>query len=291
MINECGHSLCKNCVDNLFVRNSGPCPTCGRTLKKNNFWEQVLDDPIIERENYIRKKLRKTFNLHEDDFASLREFNDYLERFEQLVWNLSHDIDIDECQLEIEKFRNENVELIERNRKRLTSDDLWVQQNLDDEKRMKSRMTLIESGIDNSESSNFTDARAIIEELKTSDLPAEVILDRQRKRQIEAALTEKHELAKRKKTTRTINESRANEPTAPTTSTSFAIKLGVPFIYQPLVLDIHGPHLPAIDTLESLLYLHHASMSSTPSRLAGGFTTELGCYRMLFECRVDLFDV
>jgi hypothetical protein len=73
-----------------------------------------------------------------------------LEQFEELVWNLSNDINVDECQLKIEKFRNENAELIERNRKRLTSDDIWMKQNLEDEKRMKSRINAIEMNVDNS---------------------------------------------------------------------------------------------------------------------------------------------
>lgn len=42
-------------------------------------------------------------------------------------------------------------------------------------------------------------SKAIIDELRESDLPAEVILDRQRKRQIEAELAEKEEAARRKK--------------------------------------------------------------------------------------------
>lgn len=44
-----------------------------------------------------------------------------------------------------------------------------------------------------------TSARAIINELKDSDLPAEVILDRQRKKLIEAELAEKEETARLKK--------------------------------------------------------------------------------------------
>ncbi|KHJ76215.1 zinc finger, C3HC4 type, partial [Oesophagostomum dentatum] len=84
MVNECGHPLCKNCVENLFVRNAGPCHVCGKTLRKNNFWEQVFDDPLIEKETHIRRRLRKTYNLKKDDFPSLREFNDYLERFETI---------------------------------------------------------------------------------------------------------------------------------------------------------------------------------------------------------------
>lgn len=42
-------------------------------------------------------------------------------------------------------------------------------------------------------------SKAIIDELRESDLPAEVILDRQRKRQIEAELAEKEEASRRKK--------------------------------------------------------------------------------------------
>lgn len=61
MINECGHPLCKNCVENIFARNANVCPYngCGKTLKKNNFWEQVFDDPRVERENAVRKRLDK----------------------------------------------------------------------------------------------------------------------------------------------------------------------------------------------------------------------------------------
>lgn len=59
MINECGHPLCKNCVETIFARNVAPCHQCGKTLKKNTFWEQMFDDPMIEKENFIRKKLKK----------------------------------------------------------------------------------------------------------------------------------------------------------------------------------------------------------------------------------------
>ena len=86
--------LSSNCVENLFARNSAPCHVCGKTLIKNNFWEQQFDDPMIEKENYHRKRLRKVkmpvnynflfqqiFNKKLDDFSSLLDYNDYLERF------------------------------------------------------------------------------------------------------------------------------------------------------------------------------------------------------------------
>ena len=71
LINECGHPLCKNCVENIFVRNQNYCPYegCGRVLKKSNFWEQIFEDPRIERETYIRRRLSKA-NLKNNDFSN-----------------------------------------------------------------------------------------------------------------------------------------------------------------------------------------------------------------------------
>ncbi|ULU08495.1 hypothetical protein L3Y34_019594 [Caenorhabditis briggsae] len=80
MINECGHPLCKNCVDNIYALNSGNCHVCNRLLRKNGFREQIYDDPLIDKETFLRRKLRKIYNLKQDDFETLREFGDYQER-------------------------------------------------------------------------------------------------------------------------------------------------------------------------------------------------------------------
>lgn len=88
MLNECCHPICQNCMENLFARNVGQCPykDCGRTLKKSGFWIQEFDDLRVERENFIRKRILKTFNLQEDDFENLRDYNDYLERVEDIIF-------------------------------------------------------------------------------------------------------------------------------------------------------------------------------------------------------------
>lgn len=61
MINECGHPICQNCVENIFSRNANTCPQpgCGRILKKNTFWQQMFDDPFIEKENFVRRRVLK----------------------------------------------------------------------------------------------------------------------------------------------------------------------------------------------------------------------------------------
>lgn len=285
MINECGHPLCRNCVENLFARNSGPCPQCGKTLWKKGFWEQVFDDPLIEKENHIRKRLKKIYNLKREDFTTLREFNDYLERFETLVLNLAYDIDIEESEAEIARFKEENADAIERNRKKLDEDQIWIRQMLDEERRMKLKA---QESVDidslSQKPSHETNAKAIIEELKDSDLPAEVILDRQRKRQIEAELAEKEEAARRKKRTKIEAQQKRLE-----TASFGPLRIsGAPFVYRIPELPINGPPLPSVESLSSMGYLQHIRGVSA-ARRAGGYLPEVGCMRALFESRIDLF--
>lgn len=70
---------------------------------------------MIEKENYIRRRLRKVcrpfklhtskiFNLKEDDFESLHKFNDYLEMVETYVVNLTTDTNVDITEKEVLGF-------------------------------------------------------------------------------------------------------------------------------------------------------------------------------------------
>ena len=43
-INTCGHALCESCVELVFIRESAPCPECGRSLKKSGFRNQIFED-------------------------------------------------------------------------------------------------------------------------------------------------------------------------------------------------------------------------------------------------------
>lgn len=289
MINECGHPLCRNCVENLFARNAAPCHVCGKTLRKNNFWEQIFDDPMIEKENHIRRRLRKIYNLKLEDFSSLREFNDYLERFEYLVANLASDIDVEETEMEINTFKDTNIELIERNRKKLDDDQKWVMQHLKEEKDMKNRLNEVhQQETKEEELSAVKDTKAIIEELRESDVPAEVILDRERKRQIEIELEEKEKAAERKRRNKEMMDGRKR---AADWSTSFATvqrQSGRSYEYTPLQLLINGPAVPELEQLESKGYLRYIKVPSQ-HRVAGGFTAHTGCMRALFESRIDLF--
>ncbi|CAG9537661.1 unnamed protein product [Cercopithifilaria johnstoni] len=284
MINECGHPLCRNCVENLFARNSGPCPQCGKILWKKGFWEQIFDDPMVEKENHIRKKLKKIYNLKRVDFPTLHDFNNYLERVETIVMNLTYNIDVEETETEVSRFKMENSELIEKNKRKLDEDQIWILQVLEEEQKRKK--FAVEGAEDEELSGKVTSSnksKAIIDELRESDLPAEVILDRQRKRQIEAELAEKEEASRRKKFKMEAQQKRLD------TASFAAVRIsGAPFVYRAPELSLNGPSLPKPEDLSRIGYLQHV-LQISGSRYAGGFTPETCCMRALFDSRIDLF--
>jgi CDK-activating kinase assembly factor MAT1 len=74
------------------------------------------------------------FNLQEEDFPNLREFNDYLEKVEDIVFRLANELDVENTEAEIKTFREQHIEIIERNKRRPTRDELWIRAMLEEEK-------------------------------------------------------------------------------------------------------------------------------------------------------------
>ncbi|ONK77654.1 uncharacterized protein A4U43_C02F9070 [Asparagus officinalis] len=66
----------------------------------------------FSKEMSIRRKISSIFNKREEDFPSLREYNDYLEEVEDMTFNLIEGIDVAAIEAKIEKYRKENAEQI-----------------------------------------------------------------------------------------------------------------------------------------------------------------------------------
>ncbi|VDP86185.1 unnamed protein product [Echinostoma caproni] len=117
MVNTCGHSLCENCVEVLFARGSGLCVQCKTPIRKANFRYQLFEDPLVQKEVELRKKILSDFNKREDDFDSLEDLFPRLSN-DVLVFNLMNDIDVDETKKYVEQYKKENKDIIKRNRLR-----------------------------------------------------------------------------------------------------------------------------------------------------------------------------
>lgn len=91
----CYHKMCESCVDRLFSHGPQPCPIpkCHETLRKNRFRQQTFEDIQVEREVDIRRKVAKVFNRREEEFETLRDWNDYLNDVEDITFNMINRID------------------------------------------------------------------------------------------------------------------------------------------------------------------------------------------------------
>ncbi|KAI2620453.1 CDK-activating kinase assembly factor [Hypoxylon sp. NC1633] len=119
---ECYHPMCSNCVDNIFGKGPAQCPfaTCGKTLRHRNFRSAFFGDLTVEREVDIRRRVQAVFNMTEDDFVTLRDYNDYLQQVEDLTFDL---VNGDEparhrAEQELLNYEQKHRDEIEKNKKR-----------------------------------------------------------------------------------------------------------------------------------------------------------------------------
>ncbi|XP_013399115.1 CDK-activating kinase assembly factor MAT1 [Lingula anatina] len=284
MVNICGHTLCETCVDLLFIRGSGACPECGTALRRNDFRLQLFEDPLVEKEVDIRKKILKDFNKKEEDFESLREYNDYLEEIETIIFNLVNGVDTEATKRKIEQYKKVNRESITKNRSKLSKDEELIEYYLEHERveaEARKQQQLLEEVEEKRKKKK--DKESLIDDLMFSDMPASMII----------ASHKEH-------TAITRAEESKNIPKQAATAFSTGIKVGhghhnvfVPipkvegilYSYTPLVMDTCGPPVP---DLEHTGYLANVPQASSTQQ-AGGFQAIYSCQRALQEALCGLF--
>lgn len=117
---ECYHKMCESCVSRIFSHGPAPCPVagCARTLRKARFRRQTFEDLAVEREVDIRRRVAGVFNKREEEFESLRHWNNYLEKVENLTFNLVQGVDVKETEGELEAYKRANERGIRENKVR-----------------------------------------------------------------------------------------------------------------------------------------------------------------------------
>lgn len=89
---------------------------CGASLKKSDFRLQLFEDAKVEKEIDIRRRVLKDFSKTEQDFNDLRGYNDYLEMVEDIIFNLSHNIDVTDTNRRIADYKERNKDQIAKSR-------------------------------------------------------------------------------------------------------------------------------------------------------------------------------
>jgi len=103
---RCGHQFCNSCIDReLARRREFPCPICETPVKKVTLSTRTLDDVQCEKDTSWRRRVMKVFNKVEKDFATLREYNDYLEEVEDIIYSIvNEEPNAEECKTKIKQY-------------------------------------------------------------------------------------------------------------------------------------------------------------------------------------------
>ncbi|KAK4132526.1 CDK-activating kinase assembly factor [Trichocladium antarcticum] len=118
---ECYHTMCVNCVNRLFNDGPNQCPYagCHRTLRRKGFRSAFFGDLSVEREVDIRRRVAAVFNQVEDDFETLRDYNNHLQTVEDLTFDLVSGAEPRRAAAEatLQRWEAEHKAEIERNRR------------------------------------------------------------------------------------------------------------------------------------------------------------------------------
>ncbi|KAK6481448.1 CDK-activating kinase assembly factor MAT1-like isoform X1, partial [Huso huso] len=238
MVNVCGHTLCESCVEMLFIRGSGNCQECDTPLRKSNFRVQLFEDPAIDKEVEIRKKVLKIYNKNDSDFPSLREYNDYLELIEEIVYNLTNNMDLENTKQMMEQYQRENKEIIQKNKIKLTREQEELEELLAMERQENEQRRLLQIKEEKRQVlAKKKNKQALLDELESSQLPATLLLAQHKDRaaQLETELEKQWQTVK---------------PTTFSTGIMMGQKISlqpvpkieeVLYVYKPIHVETYGP--------------------------------------------------
>ncbi|CAM9500086.1 CDK-activating kinase assembly factor MAT1 isoform X1 [Lampetra fluviatilis] len=284
MVNVCGHTLCESCVEMLFARGAGSCPDCATPLRKSAFRVQLFEDALVDKEVEIRKRVLKTYNKREEDFPSLREYNDYLEEIEDIVFNLTNNVDVETTKRRMEQYQRDNRDIIQKNRVKTSREQeelcVGLQWELDESERR--RLELLQ-GEQQQRDARKRAAQALLDQMEASQLPARLLLAEHRERVAQG----ERELR------------RLHPPAPPSTTFSTGIKMKVLlepvmcsqeslFSYRAVELTTWGPRAPTEEELGPAGYLSHVRSASSLDQ-GGGYSSALACRRALQDALSGLF--
>jgi len=273
MVSKCGHSLCENCLEKIFSKGLGLCPTCKTELKKTNFRGQVYEDPFVELEIDIRRRLLRDFNRKEQDFANLDAYNDYLEMVETYIFNLANRIDVEETERKIAEYRETNKDLIAKNRGKLSKDEIFIEYLVEQERAAEAmRKRVLDQEVQEEREAKQRVKEELMNALLRPDSKVDQVLkkslgDLEAKREQKAApimpnmIQEQDELLL----------SLSNEQTQQRL-----------FVYEPPKYEHQGPRIPDKFDLEQYGYFDHVRQERVDER-AGGYTREYPCLRAVQE--------
>lgn len=248
----------------------------------------MFEDPMVEKEVDIRKRILRDFNKKEEDFGTSREYDDYLEEIETIIFNLANDIDVIETNRRIEQYKKDNKDQIMKSKSKLGRREFELEELLELEKQKEEerRLELAKEEIQ-AKKKKIREKEALIDELTFSEGSAKNI--------IETFASTKQ--AAKKESSKNDNLSKVTQFSTgikfgPTGGQSFMpvpkVDEGQLFEYNPICIDSNGPLAPGWRELQTRGYIMHVR-SESQAENAGGFKAHVACLRALQEAMAGLY--
>ncbi|EWC44694.1 hypothetical protein DRE_06590 [Drechslerella stenobrocha 248] len=275
---ECYHKMCESCVDRLFSQGPSQCPVvgCDKILRKHKFRKQTFEDIKVEREVDVRKRISKTFNKRQEDFPSLKEFNDYLEEVETVTFNLINSLDVAATEAKIVAFEQSNKSTILQNAAKAAQEAQFMQAQREFEREQHRRAREIEAEAEAEEKRDKKEHQAnLIKALQADDADLEI--------------AKVNKLARKKSSMRKENqERRAKEWEAKNNAPAFQFMANLNRQSE----EPSKPYDPLDGYDDTDKYFVYREKYENPwleeaannkSMLAGGYIVQQYCERAIFE--------
>lgn len=271
----------------LFILGSGSCPECGSAIRRSDFRRQLFEDATIDKEVDIRKRILKDFNMKEEDFATLREWNDYQEMVEDIIFNLANDLEILETNKRIAEYKEKNRDFISKHRHRVSREMIELTDILAEEARLgNSRKFELGAEEEKAKRAKLADREKLIDDLMFSEADAADIVNQHAKVREAAAALEAENAAKSRPVFSTGLA--VNSGVTDKRKVEVKIEEAVPYVYEPLDIDNLGPRPPTEVEVTKDGYDRHVRKVGT-RELAGGYHQSIACNRALQEAFAGLF--
>lgn len=287
MVNICGHRLCESCVDSVFLRPSAACPECGVALRRNQFRLQQFEDSHVEKEVDIRKRILKDYNKTESDFSSLREYNDYLEDVEAIIYNLTNGVDVDTTKFQVETYKKENQSTIMKNRARQLRHEQVASTNLQQQRvELELRNKMAFEVEEQHAKLKKKQKESIIDELMTSDRPASEVLASHAA--VAALEAQSNSAAAAASMPNKAPQLTFQEQMGTTVFEPLPDDTGALYHYQTQLVETCGPGVPDLEELDSYGYMSNVR-ALQEMHAGGGFVPAYACQRALQDAFSCLF--
>lgn len=243
----------------------------------------MFEDTMVEKEVNIRKRILRDFNKKEEDFSTLREYNDYLEEIETIIYNLANNIDIIETNKKIEQYKKDNKEQIARSKSKLNRSEYELEEmiELEKQKEEERKKELVKEEIE-TKKKKIRDKQALLDELTLSDADANNIIETflavQKKKEAKASV----KATQFSTGIKFSNQGNQNYISVP------KIEEGPLYSYTSIRQQIEGPSPPGWREIQARGYVSHVRNECEVDR-AGGFKAHVACLRALQEAMAGLY--